>query len=313
MRRRSLVVQCLPLVVLLATFVLFCAISPAFRSTSNVRNILVHSSSVSIVATGMTFVLLTGGIDLSVGAIMFLAAAIAGKVSLGDWPVYGSMIPAWVAVALIVPIGLICGAVNGALITGCRMLPFVVTLATLFIGRGIALEITQTRAMNLPASFLAIGHSTILGLPVPIWMLLLTVGIGQCVLSHTPFGRQLYALGDSPERARKAGLRTTRLIFAVYLISGLCAALGGIVSVAQLGAVSPTFGAQREFAAIAAAVLGGSSLTGGRGGVFPGTLCGALLIQTVETGLNVIDANPYSYPVIIGSILFAAVLLSKNR
>jgi ribose transport system permease protein len=291
----------------------FSVLSPAFRTGATARNILVQSSSVAIVATGMTFVLLTAGIDLSVGAIMFVAAAVAGRLVLGGWAPGLDPIPVWAAVVLIVPLGLGFGAVNAFLIGGLRLMPFVVTLATLFIGRGLALHVTETRALNLPPSFVAIGQSTVLGVPFPVLLLVAVLAAGQGVLSFTPFGRQIYAFGNNPDAARKAGLPTTGLLTGVYLISGFCAALAGIVSVAQLGAVSPTFGSQREFAAVAAAVLGGTSLFGGRGTVLPGALLGALLVQSVETGLNMINADPYSYPVVVGGIILLAVLVDRFR
>lgn len=300
--------ELVPLALLLLVMAVFGAIAPAFLTPSNLVNILIQSSSVAIVAVGMTVVLLTGGIDLSVGSIMFLSAAVAGKLVLADDPV-----PVWVAVAAILPIGLAFGAINGLFVAKLRMLPFVVTLATLYIGRGAGRWITQTRAMNLPEGFLAIGQAKLLGVPVPVVLLAAVAAAGHVLLAHTPFGRQLYALGADPEAARKAGVRVDRLRFAVYAISGLCAAVGGIVSVAQLGAVSPTFGYQREFAAIAAAVVGGTSLFGGRGKVLPGTILGAVLIQTVENGLVVANANPYVYPVIAGAIIFVAVLIDRVR
>jgi ribose transport system permease protein len=302
-----------PLVLFLTVILVFSVLSPAFRTWATARNILVQSSSVAIVATGMTFVLLTAGIDLSVGAIMFVAAAVAGRLVLGGWAPGLAPIPAWGAVLLIVPLGLAFGAVNAFLIAGLRLMPFVVTLATLFIGRGLALHVTETRALNLPPSFVAIGQSALLGVPFPVLLLVLVLAAGQGVLSLTPFGRQIYAFGNNPDAARKAGLPTTGLLAGVYLISGFCAALAGIVSVAQLGAVSPTFGSQREFAAVAAAVLGGTSLFGGRGTVLPGALLGALLVQSVETGLNMINADPYSYPVVVGGIILLAVLVDRFR
>ena len=249
-----------PLILFVGIFVTFSALSPAVRTAGNVKNILVQSSSVAIAATGMTLVLLTGGIDLSVGAIMFLSSAVAGKLVVGGWVPGLPPVPVWLAVLSILPVGLLFGAVNAVLTAGCGMLPFVVTLATLFIGRGVALQITQTRALNLPPEFLSIGHATLMGVPFPVVLLAFTVGAAHIVLTQTPFGRQLHALGNSPDPARKAGLRTTGLVAAVYLASAACAA--GIVSVAQLGAVSPTFGWRREFAAVAAAVLGCSAAAG---------------------------------------------------
>jgi ribose transport system permease protein len=137
--------------------------------------------------------------------------------------------------------------------------------------------------------------------------------VAHLVLSRTPFGRQLYAVGQDAEAAKRAGIPVNRRLTAVYLICGLCAGLAGFVSVAQVGAVSPSFGQQRELAAIAAAVLGGTSLFGGRGQVFPGTVVGALLMQTVESGLVILNVNPYLYPLITSGVLFVAVATDSVR
>jgi ribose transport system permease protein len=254
----------------------------------------------------MTFVLLTAGVDLSVGAIMFVAAAVAGKLVLGGTPMS-------LALLAIVGVGLVSGAVNALLITRLGILAFIATLGTLFVGRGLGLSITQTRAMNLPDEFLALGSARVLGLPVPVLIAAAVVAVAHVVLTRTPFGRRVYAVGNSVEAARKAGLNTRRILALVYVISGLGAALGGILALAQLGAVSPTFGTNREFAAIAAAVLGGTSLFGGRGAVFPGTVLGAVLIQSVENGLVILNANPYLYPLVTSAMIFLAVLLDSTR
>jgi len=210
-------------------------------------------------------------------------------------------------------IGLGAGALNALLVVQLRILPFVVTLATLFLGRGLALWITQTRAMNLPAGFLRLGTGRVLGVPAPVLVLGAALLLAQLVLRATPFGRELYAIGRDAAAARKTGLRVASRLRAVYLICGGCAALGGILALAQLGAVSPTFGRDKEFAALAAAVLGGTSLFGGRGQVLPGTLLGALLIQTVENGLVVLNADPYLYPLITSAVIFVAVLGDSVR
>jgi len=289
-----------------AVFIVFGLLAPQFLDTRNLTNILVQSSSTAIVAIGMTFVLLTAGVDLSVGAIMFLSAAIAGKLALAEWPLS-------VALVVILVIGLVFGAVNALFITRFRIMAFIVTLATLYLGRGLALWITQTRAMNLPESFLLLGTTRVAGVPAPILVLALVLAAAHFVLTRTPFGRQIYAVGSNVEMARKAGLNTRAILASVYLISGFCAALGGIVALSQLGAVSPTFGNQKEFAAIAAAVLGGTSLFGGRGQVFPGTILGAVLIQTVENGLVILNADPYIYPLVTSAIIFLAVLVDSVR
>lgn len=296
-----------------AVFLVFGFLTPRFLEPQNLSNILVQSSSTAIVAIGMTFVLLTAGVDLSVGAIMFLSAAIAGKLALAQSPVWLAGLPLPVILLVIVLMGLLFGGINAVFITRFRIMAFIVTLATLYLGRGLALSITKTRAMNMPESFLWLGTARVAGVPVPIVILAVVLVAAHFILTRTPFGRQIYAVGSSVEIARKAGLKTQRILASVYLISGFCAAVGGIVALSQLGAVSPTFGNQKEFAAIAAAVLGGTSLFGGRGNVFPGTLMGAVLIQTVENGLVILNANPYVYPLVTSSIIFTAVLVDSVR
>ncbi|HVK58705.1 MAG TPA: ABC transporter permease [Candidatus Kapabacteria bacterium] len=284
----------------------FGTLSSKFFTWVNLENLLVQSSATAVIATGMTFVLLTAGVDLSVGAIMFIAAAIAGKLLLA-----GFNLP--VALFAIISAGVLCGAINALLIARLKIVAFIATLATLYAGRGFGLWITQTRAMNLPEVFLQIGTTRFGGIPLPIIVFAATVMVAHLTLSRTPFGRQLYALGGNVEAARKAGLKVNLLLASVYIICGFCAAVGCILSLAQLGAVSPTFGTNREFAAIAAAVLGGTSLFGGRGKVFPGTVLGALLIQSVENGLVIINADPYLYPLVTSAIIFIAVFIDSTR
>lgn len=305
-RFEELLLRRASLLLFAAVFAVFGLLSPKFLEAQNLINILIQSSSIAITAIGMTFVLLTAGIDLSIGSIMFVAAIAAGKLVLS-----GQSLP--VAVAATLLIGLVGGALNATLVTRLKIPAFIVTLGTLYLGRGLGLWLTETRAMNLPESLLQIGAARVLGVPVPILIFLLVLVAAHIVLTQTPFGRQIYATGNDREAAQKAGLNTTRIIFLVYVVSGLCAAIGGLVSVAQLGAVSPTFGNQREFAAVAAAVLGGTSLFGGRGQVFPGTVLGAILIQTVENGLVIINADPYLYPLVMSSIIFLAVLTDSVR
>ena len=295
-----------PLFLFVFVLAVFGLLSPKFISLGNLSNILIQSSSTAVVATGMTFVLVAAGVDLSVGAIMFVAAAVAGKLALAGCPL-------WAALFVMPAVGICFGALNALCVTRLRVVPFIVTLGTLYAGRGFALWITQTRAMNLPADFLAIWSGRCVGVPIPILVLALTAGFGHWVLTRTTFGRQVYATGHDEERARKAGVNTRRVLFSVYVISGCCAALGAILSLAQLGAVSPTFGNGKEFTTIAAAVLGGTSLFGGRGNVLPGTLLGAVLIQSIENGLVVLNADPYLYPLVTSAIIFVAVLTDSLR
>ncbi len=309
MTRPGLVIALLraaPMLLFLGAVLGFGLMAPRFLSIENATHILIQSSAIAIVATGMTFVLITAGIDLSVGSIMFLAAVVAGKLALAG-------APAWLALMAVVPVGLACGAINALFITRLRMLPFIVTLATLYLGRGVGLFVTQTRAMNLPDDFLQLGSARALGVPVPILLMAAVLVGAQVVLSATPLGRQIYAVGNDREASKKAGIRVGRVLACAYLASGLCAAIGGLVVVVQLAAVSPSLGERWEFEAIAAAVLGGASLFGGKGHVLPGTLLGAVLIQTIRNGLNIVNADPYAYPVLMGAVIFLAVALDSLR
>ncbi|MGK0186037.1 MAG: ribose transport system permease protein [Verrucomicrobiales bacterium] len=167
--------------------------------------------------------------------------------------------------------------------------------------------------MNMPESVTSIGSARLLGIPLPIMLLALVAISAHILLTRTPFGRQLYAVGNNAAGARIAGINVTLILVGAYALCGACAALSGLISLTQTGAVSPSFGDKKEFLAIAAAVLGGTSLFGGRGTVLPGTLLGALLVQAVENGLVIINADPYIYPIITSSIIFLAVLLDSFR
>lgn len=294
------------LLIFAVVLAVFGAMSSKFLEPQNFANILIQSGSLGIAAVGMTVVLLTAGVDLSVGSVMFLAVAVAGKLLYNDW----SMPVAFTAAMLT---GAVCGSINAVFITWFRVVAFIATLALLFIGRGFGLWLTDTRAMNMPDAVTEFGASHVLGIPLPVVVLLFVcVGV-HLMLTRTPLGRQIYAIGSDAAAAKKAGIRVPPILFFVYVLSGACAALAGLTALTQTGAVSPTFGEQREFAAIAAAVLGGTSLFGGRGSVLPGTLLGTVLIQTINNGLVIINADPYLYPLVTSAVIFLAVLLDSTR
>jgi ribose transport system permease protein len=277
-----------------------------FLTYENVTQILAQAAPTVVVAVGMTFVLLSGGVDLSVGALMFIGAGLAGHLALAGWP-----LP--VPIAVMIGVGLAGGLVNSLLVTRFRLVSFVATLATLYIGRGVGRWITETRAINLPESFLALGASSWLGIPLVAWVAAGVAVVGQVVLSSTPFGRQLYAVGANADAAEKAGIDTVRVTAAVYVISGACAGAAGVLALSRLGAVSPRFGELYEFDAITATVLGGTSLYGGYGRVLPGAVLGALLLKTVFSALVSLQVNPYLYPLVTAAIIFAAVLIDTVR
>lgn len=290
-------------ILILATFGL---LSPQFFTLQNLINVLIQASSLAIIATGMTFVLLTAGIDLSVGSVMFLAGVISGKMVVSGAPL-------WLACIIVLITGIVYGFMNAFFIYRFKIIPFIVTLATFYMGRGLGLYLSDTRAINLPEPFLQIGSAKFLGVPFPIVIMVLVVAIAHIFLTKTAFGRQIYAVGNNADKARKAGLPVNNILLSVYLICGFCAATGGLVAIAQLGAISPTFGIQSEFMAIAAAVLGGTSLFGGKGKVFPGTVVGAIMIQALQSGLVMVNADPYLYPLITGGVIFLIVLIDSIR
>jgi ribose transport system permease protein len=295
-----------PLILFVAVFVTLGALSDRFRDPHNLLNILIQSSALAVVATGMTLVLLTSGVDLSVGSLMFVSVAVCGKL-------LEAASPLWLALSAGCLIGVAGGLVNGLMVVGLRVIPFVATLGWLFIGRGFGLWLTNTRAMNMPEAVTELGAARWLDVPVPVVVMTATAAAAQWFLSCTSWGRQIYAIGYDRSAARKAGVRVRAITFTAYVLCGLCAALSGILSLTQTGAISPSFGQQREFAAIAAAVLGGTSLFGGRGHVLPGTVLGAVLFQAIENGLVILNADPYLYPLIVSGIIFLAVLLDTTR
>lgn len=303
-RLRLLLLRFAPLILFAVLIAFFGLQSGRFLTLANLVNIFTQSAHVAIIAMGMTFVLLVGGIDLSVGANMYVTVAVLG--------LYLGFLPAAVSFPIALVIGLLFGAVNGLIITRLRVAPFITTLSTLFIGRGLALFLTDTKGVFFNDEILALGRAAWLGIPSGIWAFLAVFVVAFVVLRQTSFGREIYAVGADAEGAVKAGINVRRVVFAVYCIAGLCAAIGGLVSASQVAVAFSTFGLQKEFPVIAAAVLGGTSLFGGRGGV-AGTVLGALLIQTVGSGLVMLDADPYVYPLIISVIIFAAVLVDSQR
>ena len=302
-----LVLRHAPLILFALVFAGFGLLAPSFLEYQSLENVVKQASSIGIVAVGMTLVLLTAGIDLSVGANMYLSAAVAGLLMQGG-------VPVGLAALAALGVGALFGMVNAFAVTRLGIIPFVVTLATLVAGRGLGLMLTRSRAIPLPDVMLGVGSARLFGVvPVPILLFALVALAAHLLLTRTPLGRQVYAVGHDAEAAAKAGLRPRRVLVAVYVGGGLLASLGGLLAAAQLGVVNAGFGEGDEFDAIAAAVLGGASLFGGRGAVLPGTVVGALLIQTIAVGLVAAQVDLYLQPLVVALILFLAVLLDSQR
>ncbi len=305
-----LLLQNMPLVLFVAILLLFGLLSHRFLQIDSLLNIAKQASYIGIVAVGITFVLLTAGIDLSVGSNMYLSAIVAGVL------INFYAIPVWLALVICLAVGSAFGAVNAFFIARVKIIPFIVTLATMVAGRGLGLLITKSRAVNFPDTVVQIGSINLFGIiPLPIVIFLLVVLAAHVFLNHVQLGRQIYAVGNDKEAAEKAGVNTNKVLATTYIICGLLAALGGFISVAQLGIINAGFGRGDEFDAIAAAILGGASLFGGVGTVFPGTVLGAILIQMVWSGLVFTQVDLYLQPLIFATILFIAVFLDslKNR
>lgn len=282
---------------------------PRFWLPENILNIIKQAAVFAgIIGVGMTFVLLTAGIDLSVGSNMYLSVVVAGLLMRSSGL---EIVPAMIVSVLV---GMLFGAFNAFCIVRLKIIPFMTTLATLVIGRGLGTALTESQQIDFPERMNAFGQTQVLGvIPMPIVFFAAVVIAAWFVLTRTQFGRQVYAVGNDIEAAKKAGINTDRTLAMVYVISGLCAGLAGFILASQLGGrVDRSFGETREFDAIAAAVLGGTSLFGGVGNVF-GTVVGALLIQMVGTGLQFGLVNLYLQPMVRAFIIFLAIFFDSLR
>lgn len=287
--------------------IVFSTLTPKFYAVDNIINIFLQTASTGISVVGIVFVIITAGIDLSVGTTILFSAIISALLITRG---YGLL----TVVAGAIICGAIIGTINGFVISKWKVIPFIATLATMTFGRGITLYINKTKTLYCPGD---VGDfiikTRVLGIPVIVIALIFLAIIGQLVLNKTSFGRQLFAIGNNSAAAEKIGINVSRRIFFVYLISGVFAGLSGLVSAAQIGAVTPTLGQGQEFVIISAAVLGGVSLFGGRGSIIPGALVGAILITCIEDGLVLVNANPYAYTAVRGLVIFVAVMVDCFR
>lgn len=290
-------------IILLAICLIFALGSEDFLTVSNVLNVALQTSIIAIVAIGMTFTILTAGIDLSVGSAMALCGALAAglvvRQGLGTYGGIGS--------ALLV--GVLVGVVNGLLVVKGGMPPFVATLAMMAVARGLTLVYTQGRPIaGLDDAFIYLGTGRYLGLPMPVILLIILAVIATVVLRQTRFGLYVFATGGNEETTHLAGVSTDRIKLAVYIISGFTAALGGVLLTARLWSAQPNAAVGWELDAIAAPVLGGTSLFGGVGSI-GGTLVGAFIIGVLSNGLNLMGVPSYYQQVIKGVVFILAVML----
>ncbi|MBC6430177.1 ribose ABC transporter permease [Nostoc sp. HG1] len=292
--------------VLVVICILFAFLSPNFLTAGNIVNILRQASINIVLATGMTFVILTGGIDLSVGSMLGVSAVVALLVSL---------LPAlsWAAVPAALLAGLLLGLVNGAIITFLDVPPFIVTLGSLTALRGLAFLVAKgTTLINRDINFAWVGNTYIGPIPWLVIIALLTVIASWFVLRQTVLGVQIYAVGGNERAARLTGIKVNRVLLFVYGISGLLAGLAGIMSASRLYSASGILGQGYELDAIAAVILGGTSFTGGIGTI-GGTLLGALIIAILNNGLTLLNLSYFWQLVVKGLVIILAVVIDRLR
>ena len=278
----------------------------SFLTQANLLNVLRQNSMLGLVALGMTFVILTGGIDLSVGSLLAVAGVIAANLA-GR----GVLVALLAALAVTTLLGLI----NGVVIAKARIQPFIVTLAMMIAARGLALAATgeeSVRVGRLSEGFTWLGRGLIGPLPVPVFILIVAFALGWLVLNHTRFGRHVFALGDNEEAARLMGLNVGRVTLGVYALSGALAGLAGVILASRLGAGQPVAGIGWELDAIAAVVVGGTLLTGGQGGV-GSTLVGVLLLGVIFNLFNLEGRISPWWQLVLRGIILLAVVIIQNR
>ena len=271
-------------------------LNPAFLSGKNILNILRQTSVNAIIAAGMTFVILTGGIDLSVGSILAISGAVCASLMVNGQ----NMI---LAVIIAIIIGGVFGTLNGFIISKGKLQPFIATHATMTITLGSG---------DLAISFSKIGGGTILAIPTPVIIMIVVFVVSAYILSNTKMGRYTYALGSNEEATKLSGLNTDKIKIWVYTISGILAAVAGIILTSRLYSAQPTAGNGYELDAIAAVVLGGTSLTGGKGKI-SGTIIGALIIGVLSNALNMLDVSSYYQMMVKGVVILIAVLLDRKN
>lgn len=280
-------------------------ISPQFLTVSNLTIIVTQVSINALLAFGVTFVIITGGIDLSLGSIVAVTGVSAAMLAHPD--TYPILLPIFTGLSA----GLLMGAFNGFIITKSKIAPFIVTLGTMTIGRGLALIISNGRPVsNLSDSFIFMGSGKILGIPFLIIILIFMFSLCSIILNKTILGRYIYALGGNEQAARASGINVNQVKMAVYSISGLLAGLAGILLTSRITTGQPNAGAGFELDAIAAVVIGGTSTSGGKGSI-AGTLIGVLLIGVINNGLDLLNVTSYYQQVVMGIIIIGAVVLDS--
>lgn len=298
----------IPFIGLILLVIIISALNSAFLEPSNLFNLLRQVSINGLIAFGMTFVILTGGIDLSVGSTLALSSAMIAILMV-------SGVDSIVALLIGCIFGAILGAISGLLITLGKMAPFIATLATMTVFRGLTLVITDGNPitnLNGIYAFQLFGRGYFLGIPVPAVTMFITFIILYIILHKTVFGRQTYAMGGNEKAAFISGIKVNKLKVMIYSLAGLMSAMAGAILTSRLNSAQPTAGMSYELDAIAAVVLGGTSLTGGKGRIL-GTLIGVLIIGVLNNGLNLLGVSSFYQQVVKGVVIIIAVLIDRKN
>ncbi|WP_317856104.1 ABC transporter permease subunit [Chakrabartyella piscis] len=299
-----------PIIILVVFMIAISIMRPEFLQPSNLSNVLRQTSVNAIIAAGMSFAILTGGIDISVGSTLAFSGAVSAYMVLNNYNII-------VVILVTLTIGVIAGAMNGLFITKFKLQPFIVTLATMTIFRGMTTVFTQGRPISFKSEgtgimYRFIGKESLFGIPIPIIIMVVVYILGYYLLNHTSFGRYIYAIGCNEDAAHLSGINTKKVKFMAYVINGCLAALAAIIVTARLSSAQPTAGDGYELDAIAAVVLGGTSLAGGRGKI-TGTIIGAMIIGMLSNALNLMDVSSYYQTIIKGLVILVAVLLDREK
>jgi ribose/xylose/arabinose/galactoside ABC-type transport system permease subunit len=292
---------------LITLAVTLSGVRPIFLTVPNLVNLVRQISINGILAVGVTFVLLTGGVDLSLGSLVALTGVAAAHLAHPDQ--FPLIVPVFAGIAA----GGSCGALNGLVVTLGKVAPFIVTLGMMTAARGLALMLSAGKPVsNLSREFSTIGSGTVAGVPIPVLVLCAVSALAAVVLRNLRIGRHLYAVGGNENAARASGVRTERVKLFAYVVSGAMAGLAGVVLAARITTGQPNAGVGYELDAIAAVVIGGTSLSGGVGGV-GGTLLGALLMGVINNGLDLLNVQSYFQQIVKGLIIVGAVWLDRSK
>lgn len=296
----------LPFVTLIVLFAGLAIASPHFLTETNLSSVVRQTAVINIMALGMTLIIISGGIDLSVGAILAMSGLLGTMAMEKGQPILAGILAGLLT-------GAACGLLNGLLITNLRINPFIVTLGTLGIFRGVTLIISNGLPVHrIPQGFSYLGEGTLLGVPFVLWILLLCASLVHVLLEHTKLGRYAFSIGSNEHAAFYAGIPVSFHLTAVYAIGGLLTGLSGMIEASRLMTGQPTAGQGYELQAIAAVVIGGGSLRGGEGSVV-GTLIGALIMGLLSNGSDLLGISPYLQQAIIGAVIILAVTVDELR